>query len=263
LPGVWRSILAAASLGIAAAFGAAPLRADELPVDLELVLAVDVSDSMTWQEQILQRRGYIAALTDPDVVDAIRAGRYGRIAVAYVEWAAPGRQHVVVPWTLVDDAPVASAVADRLRGPPSFRVEGTSISSALAFSAALFEHNGFAGDRLAIDVSGDGPNNMGPPVAPVRDRLVRRGITINGLPILIERGAYQIPDVEAYYRDCVIGGSDAFLVPANGVSDFERAVRRKLTLEIAGMKPQALPVALRAPPHGTDCLIGERMGGGP
>src|SRR5690349_17599195 len=133
----------------------------EMRVDLELVLAVDVSDSMEVEEQALQRQGYSSALGHADIVDAIRSGARGRIAITYVEWSSPGRQRVVVPWMLIDGTMAARAFARRLAGAPPRNVDSTSISSALAFSAGLFRRNGFVGDRRTIDISGDGPNNTG------------------------------------------------------------------------------------------------------
>jgi hypothetical protein len=233
----------------------------ETRVDLELVLAVDVSDSMEPAEQLLQRQGYVSALGHPDIVDAIRSGAHGRIAITYVEWSSPGRQRVVVRWTLVDGASAAHAFGRRLDGPPGRAVDSTSISSALAFSAALFRRNGFLGDRRAIDISGDGPNNAGPLVAPMRDRVVRRGITINGLPIITRRGGFQIPELKSYYRDCVVGGEDGFVLAAEGPAAFAEAIRRKLTLEIAGGVVPLSFASLSAGEPRADCLIGEKLGG--
>jgi hypothetical protein len=239
----------------------ASLAAAQTRVDLELVLAVDVSDSMELEEQVLQRQGYVSALGHPDIIDAIRSGAHGRIAITYVEWSSPGRQRVVVPWMLVDGAPAARSFVERLEGVPGRAIDSTSISSALAFSAGLFRRNGFVGDRRVIDISGDGPNNTGPPVAPMRDRIVRRGITINGLPIISRRGGFQIPDLQSYYRDCVIGGENAFVIVAEGPAAFAEAIRRKLTLEIAGRDPGLSFASLSARGPKADCLVGEKLGG--
>jgi hypothetical protein len=236
-------------------------QASQLRVDLELVLAVDVSDSMSDRELTLQRQGYVAALSDPETVDAIEAGPLGRIAVVYMEWASPSHQRIIVPWTVIDGRRSAEAFARRLDGAVGNYLESTSISSALAYGALLFAGNGIVSDRRVIDISGDGPNNQGPPVAPMRDRLVRHGITINGLPIVVHRGGLDIPDVEAYYRDCVIGGADAFLIPAQGMQSFGEAVRRKLTREIAGKAPRWRLADLAATHGRPDCLVGERLGG--
>ena len=137
-----------------------------VPVDLELVLAVDISGSMDTDEQALQRRGYIEAFLHAEVAAAVRGGPYGRIAAAYVEWAGPGAQRVTVPWTLIETAADAEDFAAGLAEAPRARFRGTSISGALAFAAPLFENNGYEGLRRVIDVSGDGPNNAGAPVTP-------------------------------------------------------------------------------------------------
>jgi hypothetical protein len=217
---------------------------------------------MSGREQVLQRDGYVAALQHPDIVAAIRSGPRGRIALAYVEWAAAGRQRVVVPWALIDGPRSARAFAQRVAGDAPQSLESTSISSALAFSAGLLARNAYAGDRRVIDISGDGPNNSGLPVQIVRDAVVRRGITINGLAIILRRSGLEIPNLEAYYRDCVAGGEGAFVIRVEGPGSFAGAILRKLTREIAGApaaETDTVPAAFSAP---ADCLIGERLGGG-
>ena len=237
--------------------GAAPARAAE--VDLELVLAVDVSGSMDAEEQAVQRQGYAEALLHPEVLAAVRSGPLGRIAVAYVEWAGSGAQAVVVPWALIDGEGAAKGFVAALEDAPMGRRRGTSISGALAFSAPLFDGNGFEGARRVIDVSGDGANNMGPPVAPARDAAVAAGIVVNGLPIAIRpSGGWSSLSGEAlvaYYRDCVIGGPGAFVLPVTEPGGIEEAIRQKLVLEIAGLSP---PAAL-VPAAATDCLLGEQQ----
>ena len=192
--------------------------ADDLPVDLELILAVDVSGSMDREEQTLQRRGYVEAFQHPEVAQAVRSGPYGRIAVTYVEWAGPTAQAVAVPWTLIEDAATAEDFAAGLAEAPPSRIRGTSISGALAFAAPMFAGNGFDGMRRVIDVSGDGPNNIGPPVEPVRDAVLAAGIVINGLPLQLDAPLYMAIgglELSVYYRDCVIGGPGAFVIPGN------------------------------------------------
>ncbi|MBN9022576.1 MAG: DUF1194 domain-containing protein [Rhizobiales bacterium] len=233
--------------------------------DLELVLAVDISRSMDLDEQRLQRDGYVAALRHPEVVAAIGSGPAGRIAVTYVEWAGPFHQAVLVPWTVVSSRAEAEAFSDRVAAAPMVRERGTSISEGLAFAASLFPATGARGARRAIDVSGDGPNNMGPAVVPVRDRVVSEGITINGLPIMLKPafsyGPYNIPDLDLYYEDCVIGGPGAFMISVDDMSRFAVAVRRKLVLEIAGRmpEPRVLRAAVFEAPPRVDCLIGEKQ----
>lgn len=233
-------------------------------VDLELVLAVDVSGSMDPQELQIQRDGYVAALSHPEVVNAIRGGYAGRIAVVYVEWAGPGSQVVTVPWAAVHDAASAQAFAAAVAAAPVARIRGTSISGSLAFTSGLFEANGFEGTRRVIDISGDGPNNMGVPVEPVRDRVIAQGIVINGLPLLIRpsmASAYGDVGLEDYYRDCVIGGPGAFVVAVQDMGRFADAVRRKLVFEIAGGPPRVIPAAFRPVRGKSDCLIGEKLWG--
>ncbi|HSM20264.1 MAG TPA: DUF1194 domain-containing protein, partial [Hyphomicrobiales bacterium] len=219
-----------------------PASAQEEAVDLELVLAVDISFSMDPDEQQLQRDGYVAALRHPEVVQAIRSGGYGRIAVTYIEWAGDHMARTVVPWTVIDGEATADAFAARLAAAPLQRARRTSISRALAFSETLFAGNGFSGLRRVIDVSGDGPNNQGVPVTAVRDRIVSEGVTINGLPVMLKTsnpgGFFNLPELDIYYEDCVIGGFGAFIVPVQTLTGFAAAVRRKLVLEIAGPPPQ-------------------------
>jgi len=218
-------------------------------VDLELVLAVDVSRSMDFEEQELQRDGYAAAFRHPEVLAAIASGPHGRIAVTYVEWAGPGIQSVVVPWTIVAGTEDALVFADKISEAKILRERGTSISGGLEFASALFAGSGVRGLRRTIDVSGDGPNNMGLPVALVRDEVVAAGITF---------GAFGIDNLDIYYEDCVIGGPGAFIVTVDDMSQFPAAIRRKLVLEIADVRspPQLIPVAATAPR--IDCLIGEK-----
>ncbi|WP_345944276.1 DUF1194 domain-containing protein [Aureimonas sp. SA4125] len=238
-------------------------------MDVELVLAVDVSWSMDSGEQRLQRDGYVAAFRSPEVQQAILDGGNQRVAVTYVEWAGNFSQSVVVPWTLIGSKADADGFAYRLAEEEPARERRTSIASAIDFSAGLFDGNGFSGLRKVIDVSGDGPNNQGRAVNHARDDAVKRGITINGLPLMTsgESSGYlswgSIPNLDTYYADCVIGGPGAFVIPVNDWAQFPDAVRRKLVMELASVWPappaqrvEAMPVAGRA---AADCLIGERQ----
>ena len=236
-------------------------------VDLELVLAVDISRSMDYDEQQLQRDGYVEAIRHPEVIAAIASGPIGRIAVTYVEWAGPFHQAMVVPWSIISGKAEAEAFAARVAEAPLVRERGTSISEGLDFAAGLFEQSGARGIRRAIDVSGDGPNNMGMPVVPVRDRIVAEGITINGLPIMLKTsygfGPYNIPNLDIYYEDCVIGGPGAFMITVDDPTRFAIAIRRKLVLEIAGLvpEPRLMKAASATPQPRIDCLIGEKQRG--
>jgi hypothetical protein len=239
-----------------------PATAQETDVDLELVLAVDVSRSMDPAEQELQKSGYVAALQHPEVVAAIRAGFLGRIAVTYVEWAGPGSQAIIAPWTLIDGPEAASGLAASIAGRSISYLHGTSISGALAYSSGLFDGNGFRSARQVIDVSGDGPNNMGFPVLEARRAVLERGITINGLPIMLHAdyfGGYSIRELDIYYEDCVIGGPGAFLITVENIDRIAEAIRRKLVLEIAGVPPRIEPAQFAERTPRIDCLIGEKL----
>lgn len=241
------------------------------PVDVELVLAVDVSLSMSPLELEIQRRGYAAALTHEQVLQAIADGVHGKIAVTYVEWAGATMQHVVVPWTVIANRADAERVVAQLSANPPNSARRTSISGALEFGADLFAESGYSGMKRVIDISGDGPNNHGAPVTLARDAVVKQGITINGLPLMTGSGGlsniYDVPDLDRYYSDCVIGGPGAFMVAVNDWSQFPEAIRRKLVLELAGPASRHWaaaeaahpPVVLAQQQAGTDCLIGEKM----
>ena len=235
------------------ALTAAPAGAEDLPVDLELVLAVDVSGSMDVEEQAVQRRGYAAALRHPDVIHAIVDGGYGRIALTYVEWAGAASQATIVPWSLIDGAEAAGAFAEALDTRPISDMHGTSISGALDFAVGLFAQNGYAGLRQAIDVSGDGPNNNGRPVTPARDAAVAAGVVINGLPIMIRPSSVFV-SLDRYYADCVIGGPGSFVLPVKDRDQLAEAIRRKLVLEVAG-EPLIRPIPVQATLP-MDCLFG-------
>ncbi len=231
-------------------------------VDVELVLAVDVSYSMDPDEQALQREGYVFALTSRDFLDALKAGTHGKIAVTYVEWAGSNDQKIVMPWRLVDGPATAEAVAAEIGRAPYRRAYRTSISGALLFAAPLFGSAGHRGIRRVIDVSGDGTNNQGALITPVRDDVIAHGITINGLPIMLKKpqpGSIDIEDLDIYYEDCVIGGPGAFVVPIRERGKVREAVRTKLVLEVANRTPapRVLPAAAEAPR--ISCTIGERM----
>jgi hypothetical protein len=244
-----------------AAIGFIGTAAAETRVDLELVLAVDVSRSMDADELNVQRDGYAAAFRHPDVIAAIRSGPLQSIAVTYVEWAGPEHQVVVLPWTRIDGEVAALSFAQRLLNSPPGRYTGTSISGGLMFSAAALAGNSFASERRVIDISGDGPNNRGVPVAPVRTKIVDEGITINGLPLMVKAayGPYSIDNLDVYYEDCVIGGPGAFLVPVHHMSQLAAAIRRKLVLEIAGSPARLIQASDTNRIPRVDCLIGEKL----
>jgi len=255
-------LLASLELALAAAvFVLTASAAAGQDVDVELVLAVDVSSSMDASEQVLQRRGYVAAFRDPEVIAAITSGSIGRIAVTYVEWAG-SHQKVVVPWRIIQSQADARAFAAELASQPISRHELTSISGGLLFAADQFTESPASGLRRTIDISGDGANNTGPPVASTRDALVARGITINGLPIVIRPSLVGWPpgsfDLGLYYEYCVIGGPGAFTVKVEDARGFGLAIRHKLFLEIAGLAPAVTLAADDVQPKPPiDCLVGE------
>jgi len=260
------AIVAATSL--AAAVSAAPVprladnRPNAIPVDVELVIAVDVSYSMDPEEQALQREGYVLALTSKEFLQALRQGPHGKIAVTYFEWAGQSDQKILMPWRLIDGPEAADAVAAELAHAPYRRASRTSISGGLIFAKPLFNDSGYKGLRRVIDVSGDGANNAGPLIVPTRDDVLAAGITINGLPIMLKRpyvGMMDIENLDVYYEDCVIGGPGAFVIPIHEREKFIEATRTKLVLEVAGRQPEvkAAPVASQGPR--ISCTIGERM----
>ena len=217
----------------------APHSGAKPPVDLELVLAIDISGSVDPDEAKLQREGYVDAFADPQIIKAIQSGPYGRIAVAYFEWAGTGWQHMVIGWTAIDSAASAQAFSARLAVAPIDTGPWTSISGAIDYALPLFG-TAFAGTRRVVDISGDGPNNMGRLAPLARDEAVRRRITINGLPIMNDQydlARAPMPNLDLYYQNCVIGGPGAFIVVARSFAAFGEAIRRKLILEIAGLSP--------------------------
>jgi hypothetical protein len=271
LPAAFTLVAAlAAALAVALAAAPGPASADDLPVDLELVLAVDVSRSMRTEEQVLQRDGYVAAFRDPALSEAIAGGLFGRIAVTYIEWAGAGWQQPIVPWTLIDGPEAANRFADGIAASPMGRYSRTSISGAILAGLAAFEDNGFEGTQRKIDISGDGPNNMGMSAPAARNRAVEAGVTVNGLSIMIDRDTadlmFSIRELDIYYEDCVIGGPGAFNLAVQEPEDFARAIRAKLLLEIAGVPPEpplvpapARVIEAQGRPPRIDCLIGERL----
>jgi len=272
--GFWISIIAA---GILLALPASDAAAGGEKVDLELVLATDVSYSVDENEALLQRRGLAEAFRSEEIVKAIQAGSLGRIAVAYLDFAEKHTTHVLVNWRVIHDKDSADAFAAELMKAPRTHGVMTSISEGIALATQLIEQSEFDATQMTIDVSGDGPNNEGPLVVPVRDTAIAKGITINGLPIVTDADifdAYYLPDLDDFYKGCVIGGPRAFIQVAHGFEDFARAVRRKLVLEISDAsspsEPFATPLIVKVAgatvahgPHGyvyeKGCDIGERM----
>lgn len=233
-------------------------------VDVALVLAVDVSRSMSPEELQIQRRGYAAAISSPQVMRAIEQGAHGRIALIMFEWANDTHARVIADWTLIEKTEDAQGFADRILLKEAYSQRRTSISGAIATAAGMLEAVPFLADRRVIDISGDGPNNHGAPVTLARDAAVERGITINGLPLMTTGGPgaqFNIADLDVYYRHCVTGGPASFVLPVTNWAQFPEAVRRKLILEIGGRQP-APPQVIRAQfseRQRYDCLVGEKI----
>ena len=236
-------------LGLALAMLAPTARAAE-PVDMLLVLAADVSRSVTEPKFKLQREGAAAAITHPDVVKAITFGPNRRIAVCFLEWATVGMQNIVVDWTVIGDSGSARSFGDRLVEAPRSFLGSTSISGAIDFSVAQLERAPFQSERRVIDISGDGNNNSGRSVTDARDDALAKGITINALVILTPIAESFRPEhtnppggLEKYFQDHVIGGPGAFTVVAESHESFGRALTKKLIQEIAGLAQHQLAAA--------------------
>jgi hypothetical protein len=220
-----RAIPWAALVFLVSAVAAEPACAEA--VDVEIVLAVDSSGSIDRREFQLQREGYIRALTDPKVLDAIGRGKLGAIAITLFEWSGPGFVNEIVPWTRIAGEGEARQTAAVIAAEPrQIFGGGTAVGAAIHHATTLFGR-GYEGTRRVIDVSGDGMNNRGPPAELARNAAVAAGITINGLPIEGEEA-----NIAAYYRENVIGGPGAFLIVARNFDDFARAIRDKLIKEI-------------------------------
>lgn len=235
-------------------------------VDVELVLAVDVSGSMSPTELRIQRRGYAEALKSDEVWNAIDRGLIGSIAVMYVEWAFYDLQKVIVPWTKISKRKDAHDFADRLLSAEYANMQNTSIVGAIRYGAKQLESNSWYGLRRVVDISGDGPNNQGGLVTSARDAAVDEGIIINGLPIVVTgqvRGRASFRgDLSEYYKSCVIGGPGSFVIPVTRWEEFGEAVRRKLVWELAEYAPASLVVqASFGPSTDYDCEIGEKLRG--
>ncbi len=239
-------------------------RDDAKPVDVELVLAVDVSYSMDMDELAIQREGYAQALVSSDFLQALKSGPNGRIAVTYFEWAASSDQKIIIPWQMIDGPESADAVAAEILKTPIRRASRTSISGAINFAMPLFEESPYKGLRRVIDISGDGPNNNGMPVTLARDAALEKGVVINGLPIMVKEPSYSTMDIDNldfYYEDCVIGGPGSFVVTIKDRDKFKEAIHTKLVLEVAGRVPERriVPVAETTKEPRVSCMVGEKI----
>jgi Protein of unknown function (DUF1194) len=234
----------------------------EATVDVELILATDVSYSMDLDELAVQREGYAQAIVSKEFLQALKTLPHGKISITYFEWAASSDQKIIIPWRLIDGPETADAVSAEIMKTPVRRASRTSISGAIYFAMPLFDEDPYHGLRKVIDISGDGPNNNGAPVVGARDEALSKGIVINGLPIMVKEPSYSTMDIDNldwYYEDCVIGGPGSFVVPIKDREKFKEAIRTKLLLEVAGRTPErrAVPVAEKEPR--VSCLIGEKI----
>ena len=224
----------------------------QLPVDLELVLAADGSGSIDDEEFRLQRNGYAEAISHPRVLTAIASGYRRRIAIAFMEWGAPESQHVIVDWTMIDGREAAEAFAAKLLSAPRAAYGYNSISNAIAFSRAMIAGNDYEGQRMVIDLSGDGPQIGGAPLEAVRSETLRDGITINALMVDTPGGHVAGPlgePLSEHYRRDVVGGPGHFVMIAKGREEFARAILNKLVQEIADSGARAGRVILASEPH--------------
>ncbi len=218
--------LLAYAFAIGVATMASQVRAKD--VDVALVLAIDVSGSVNSERFQLQRSGYAAAFVAAEVLDAVAAGDHHAIAVTLVEWSGFIKQKQMIDWTVISDAASAREFSGAVAETPRMFSDVTSISGALDYAKRLFRDCPFPATRRVVDISGDGSNNSGREPDAMRDEAIAAGITINGLPILTEE-----PHLDTYYRDHVIGGPGAFIIPAKDFSAFAEAIRNKLVREIA------------------------------
>src|SRR5215468_4372374 len=208
--------------------------------DLLLVLAMDVSRSMDQAKFFLQRQGYAAAISNPQVLNAIKSGPHQKIALCFIDWSGPFEQKLVIDWTIVDGPAAASGFGDLIAQARRPFYNSTSIGAAINFATAQLARAPFEAERQAIDVSGDGTNNAGPDVQFFRDQAIAKGILVNGIVILTDIALAPNPrhtnppgGIEKYYRDNVIGGAGSFVMVAEDYNSFGRAMVRKLIAEIA------------------------------
>ncbi len=226
----WLRFCLLAIVGVSCAASIGGTRAEaQSAVDVQLVLAVDASGSVSNERFILQQRGYSAAFRNPRLLEAILGGANRAIAVTMTQWTGPLQQIQVVPWMVVSDQRSMHAFAEAVDGAQrQLFGGGTSISGAIDHAMTLLSDTAFVGGRRVIDVSGDGANNRGRPAEDARDDAVNQGVNINGLPILSLE-----PNLDDYYRDNVIGGPGSFVVVASSYESFADAVLKKLILEIS------------------------------
>jgi len=232
--------LSVAAVAVSAAYMPA---ANAVPVALELALLIDVSGSVDGNEFNLQKNGYVQAFQSASVQSAI-ATLTGGMAVSFWQWSSFNEQVQSIGWTHLTGAASANAFATAISNVNRAFSGSTAPGSAINAAAPSFTGNGFEGTRLVIDVSGDGEQNDGADTATARNNAIAGGISaINGLPI---GGA----GLQLWYQQNIVGGANAFLIPAADFNDFADAVERKIGREITG-----------APEPGTLALAGLALAG--
>jgi hypothetical protein len=248
-----RTVRIALAIAALLAVGIASARAAE-QVDLVLALAMDVSRSMEQPKFLLQREGYAAAVTNPEVLKAIRSGPHQKIALCFIDWSGAGEQRLIIDWAVIDSTESAKRFGDLIIESPRSFNDRTSIGGGITFAAGQIARAPFQAERQTIDVSGDGTNNSGRDVQFARDQVVAKGINVNGIPILTELQYSRTPEhtnppggLEKYYRENVIGGPGAFVMVADDFASFGRAMVRKLIAEIAWDQRRGRLAAARAP----------------
>ncbi len=235
---VWLALTASlGGLGISSTQVAA---ASYEPVDTALVVAVDVSNSVDDARYKLQMEGIAAALTDESVLEVILNGPRGAILFSIVTWS--DRPEVAMPWFRISSKEEALTAAAMVRALPRFGGEFTCMGRMMQFlNDKVLSQVPAQALRTVVDVSGDGRDNCNPdrPVDVLRDELASYGTIINGLPILEGSEADTLED---WYRENVKGGPGSFILPANGFSDFGRAIRQKFLVEISGLPASAFAI---------------------
>jgi Protein of unknown function (DUF1194) len=210
----------------------------------------------------IRREGHAQAIVSEEFLQALKTGPNGRLAVTYFEWSASNYQKIIVPWRVIDGPETAAAVAAEIMNAPAVPHSVTSISAAINFAMSLFDNNPYRGSRHVIDISGDGPNNSGEPVVGARDVALAKGITINGLPIMLKgpsRPQMDIDHLDHYYEDCVTGGPGSFVMTIEDRDKFKEAIRTMLVFEVAGLAPERPNISSTEKEKRISCLIGEEM----
>ena len=242
-----RRLFLASTAGLAAPFITSRTQAASPdPVDVELILAVDVSRSVDAEEMELQFRGYANAFRDPRLAESFAGGPIGAVGVTLFTWSDWNIQEHLVPWTRLGSLADCQGFASLIDAAPRRTHLYTSISGAIDFASNLFGQK-FEGTRRVVDISGDGINNSGRDLTLARQAAVEQGIILNGLAVLDRTpppaGLMAQQPLDDYYRERVIGGPGAFVMAADGFEAFEPAVRRKIIREVAGLSGPVIEYA--------------------